>query len=383
MSETDRRAARLESRTHDSPGILLYGMYALRHLDRAPEVRIVAMTEALARQVRTERIVGGRLGRVWAGLRWLLGGGPRRVRAVYVEAPTTNAMPTDLLFLAFMRLLRKPVGVYFRDAYQLFRDVHPRRRRTQFLTDWLWRLSHSLLKKVGTVHYAPTEGLARALKLSNAVPLPPGTDPLLPDLGVGEKDLVVAIVQPGARTGFDRLVEAVAVVRETRSEARLRIGVRRASLAACEGLPEWVETVPADEAILDEVLRPGRVCVLPLAVTAYTQLAVPVRLLRFLSLGKPVVATETAPTRAILEESAAGIATPDTAAGLASGISRILGDDALAHRMARNARAFAVSEAQTWDARAATVLDTLGVLSNKAGANAHEEPVALARARNG
>ena len=164
------------------------------------------MTEALARQVRTERIVGGRLGRAWASTLWLVRGGPRRVRAVYVESPTASAMPTDLLFLALMRLLRRPVGIYFRDAYQLFRDVHPRQRRTQFLTDWLWRLSHPLLKKVGTVHYAPTEGLARALKLRNAVPLPPGTDPLLPDLGVGESDVVAAVVQPGARTGFDRLV---------------------------------------------------------------------------------------------------------------------------------------------------------------------------------
>jgi hypothetical protein len=122
-------------------------MYKLAGLDRAPEVRIAMMAEALSRQARVERITGGRFGRFVAAVRWLAGRGPGRVRAVYVEAPTANAMPTDLVFLAFMRLLRRPVGVYFRDAYQLFRDVHPRTRRRQMLTDWLWHLSTPMLTR--------------------------------------------------------------------------------------------------------------------------------------------------------------------------------------------------------------------------------------------
>ena len=334
-------------------------MYDLVRIDRAPEVRIAMMTDALGRRIHTERIVGGRFGRFWAALRWFAGGGFRRVGAVYVESSTANAMPTDVAFLALMRMLRKPVGVYFRDAYQLYRDIHPRTHRTQIVTDWLWRLSTPVLKRVASVRYAPSGALAAALRLADPVLLPPGTDPSLPDLGAGERDVVVAVVQPGPRTGYDNLVAAVALVRASRPAVRLRIGARAGGPAAPDH-PEWVEIVPASKATLAEVLGPGRVCVLPLPINAYTNLAVAVRLLDFLGYGKPVVATDTTESRAIIEASGAGLATPDSAAGLASGIVRILEDEQLARRMAKSARTYAGSESQTWDARARTVLATLG-----------------------
>jgi len=153
----------LDSSSERRRGILLYGMYDLKGLDRAPEVRIAMMTGALSHRVHTERVVGGRLGRTVAAFRWLASGGPRRVGAVYVEASTSAALPGDIAFLALMRLLGRPVGVYFRDAYQLFRDLHPRQHRRQLIVDGVWRLTTRLLKRIATVRYAPSSGLARVL----------------------------------------------------------------------------------------------------------------------------------------------------------------------------------------------------------------------------
>jgi hypothetical protein len=76
-------------------GVLVYGMYDLAGMDRAPKVRIALMTEALAGQAPTERISGGRAGRFVASIRWLAGGGPRRVGAVYVESACSSATPTS------------------------------------------------------------------------------------------------------------------------------------------------------------------------------------------------------------------------------------------------------------------------------------------------
>ena len=333
------------------PGILLYGMYDLSALNRAPTVRISLMAGAFERQVHTERIVGGRLDRSTAGLRWLIGGGPKRIRAVYVESPTTSAMPTDLAFLLLMRLLGRPVGVYFRDAYQLFRDLYPRTRR-QILSDLVWRLTTPMLKRIASVRYAPSAGLARVLGLGDAVLLPPGTDPSLPDLGPGEPDVVAAVVSVAARSGFDSLMEAMTLVRRRRPAARLcyRPGVEPAArlrivAQGVEGdraasLPDWVELRSGDRGTLADVLRPARVCVLPLPVTRYTDLAVAVRLFDFLALGKPIVATDTIESRALLEASGAGlVAAEDTSQGLASAILRLLEDEALAARCAANARA--------------------------------------------
>ena len=350
-----------EPRRGRPSGVLLYGMYDTAGLDSAPKVRIEMMAEALSVRIHTERITGGRVGRFLASVRWLVSGGPRRVDAVYVESPTANAMPTDLTFLALMRLLRRPVGVYFRDAYQLFRDIHPRTRRRQVLTDFLWRLTTPLLKRVASVQFAPTEGLAQALGLTNAILLPPGTDPKLPDLGIGEPDVVAAIAQVAPGSGLDTLVAAMALVRERRPAARLIVAARSIDGATAAALPDWVEVAVGGRASLPELLRPGRVCVLPLPINRYTNLAVAVRLLDLLGFGKPIVATDTSPTRAIIEASGAGTVTPDTAAGLAHGILAILEDANLASRLAENARRYACSSESTWDARALTVLGALGL----------------------
>jgi glycosyltransferase involved in cell wall biosynthesis len=341
-------------------GILVYGMYPLGRMDRAPEVRIAMMTEALGRQVHAERIAGGRLGRCRAWFGWAVRGGPRRVGAVYVENSTSSVMPTDLAFLALMRLLRKPVGIYFRDAYQLFRDVHPRTRKRQVLTDWLWRATTPLLKGVASVPYSPSRGLATALKLKRPVLLPPGTDPSLPQLGEGDRDVVAAVVQIGPRSGFDTLLAAMELVRNRRPKARLIVG-SKAVPTSTASLPGWVEVAPVNRNTLAELLKPARVCVLPLPINAYTNLAVAVRLLDFLGLGKPVVATDTDEARALIAASQAGIATPDTPEGLAEGILRVLEDDRLAARMAAAARSYARSPEATWDTRARTVLTSLGI----------------------
>lgn len=345
------------------PGILLYGMYDLSALNRAPTVRISLMARAFERQVHTERIVGGRLDRTTAGFRWLLGGGPSRIRAVYVELPTTSAMPTDLAFLLLMRLLGRPVGVYFRDAYQLFRDLYPRTRR-QILSDLVWRLTTPMLKRIASVRYAPSTGLARVLGLEDAVLLPPGTDPSLPDLGPGEPDVVAAVVSVAARSGFDSLMEAMTLVRRRRPAARLLIVAQAVDRERAASLPDWVELRSGDRGALANVLRRARVCVLPLPVTRYTDLAVAVRLLDFLAFGKPIVATDTIESRALLEASGAGLVAEDTSQGLASAILRLLDDEPFSARCAANARAYAVASDNTWDARAETVLKSLGVAAD-------------------
>jgi glycosyltransferase involved in cell wall biosynthesis len=342
-------------------GILIYGMYDISTLSSAPKVRISMMTEALSRQIHTERIVGGRLARAAASLRWLASGGHRRVGAVYVESATTSAMPTDLAFLAVMRLLRRPVGVYFRDAYQLFRGLYPRQRRRQLLSDWLWRFTTPLLKGLASRRFAASAGLARALKLRDAVALGPGADPNLPDLGPGSELLVAHVGGNEWADGFELLIDAMAVVHEKCPAARLLLIGPPLVPARRQSLPDYVESRQSGRGGLAELLREARVCVIPRPITAYSNLAVPVKLLDYLSLGKAVVATAAVETEAILAASGAGIATPDTEAGLADGLLQVLQDADLARRLSANARAFASSPAATWDARATTVLETLGL----------------------
>jgi glycosyltransferase involved in cell wall biosynthesis len=176
--------------------------------------------------------------------------------------------------------------------------------------------------------------------------------------------VVAAVVSVAARSGFDSLMEAMTLVRRRRPAARLRIVAQGVEGDRAAPLPDWVELRSGDRGTLADVLRPARVCVLPLPATRYTDLAVAVRLFDFLALGKPIVATDTIESRALLEASGAGlVAAEDTSQGLASAILRLLEDEALAARCAANARAYAVAPENTWDARAQTVLESLGCLA--------------------
>jgi glycosyltransferase involved in cell wall biosynthesis len=98
-----------------------------------------------------------------------------------------------------------------------------------------------------------------------------------------------------------------------------------------------------------------------LPVNAYTDLAVAVRLFDLLAFGKPIVATDTVETRAILEASNAGIVTGESPEAMAAGILALLEDRPRAEHCAAAARAYACAPANTWAARAEIVRRTLGV----------------------
>jgi glycosyltransferase involved in cell wall biosynthesis len=342
-------------------GLLLFAMYDVRGLDSAPKVRISMMTAALARQVPLEEIGGGRRARAIASVRWLAGGGLHRVGAVYVESATSTATPADIVFLALMRLVGRPVGVYFRDAYQLFRDTYPITRRRQKLMDVLWRLTMPIMRRIATHHFVQSHGLATVLGLRDPILLPPGTDTDAPDLGAGASATVAYVGSLGWADGFDRLLEAMRIVRGRVPSADLLVVGPAAQAVRLVELPQWVQMHEAGRTDLPGLLREARLCVIPRPITEYTNMVVPVKLWDYLSFGKPIVATGTRETEAVLRATGAAIVTGDSPEALAEGMLVLLQDKARAEELARHARAFAESPVATWDARASTVLATLGM----------------------
>ena len=104
-------------------------------------------------------------------------------------------------------------------------------------------------------------------------------------------------------------------------------------------------------------------CVLPLRRTAYTDLAVSVRLTDLLALGKPTVASASLAAEAFVGPSAAVAFVSDAPGDLAAAIIRLLDDPAAADELGRRARAFAERDDVTWGRRADQVMEALlGVL---------------------
>lgn len=341
-------------RSADSPRLLLYAMYDAAVPGSGPRVRIGLLAAALARRARLVRADHGRWRRLLEMPRtvWRL----RRVDAVYVESPTGATMPWDLVALAAARATGRPVGVYFRDAYQLFRDLYPAATLRQRLADVAWRLGIVGLRRVASVRFVPSAGLGEALGLRDAVILPPGTDPAAPDLGAGDRPVIGYVGATTVPDGFDRLLAAMSAVRDEVPEASLRVvggGCWR------EALPDWVEVLPGTRDDLPRLLADVRACVIPRPINRYTDLARPIKLADYLSLGKPIVATAAAETVSCLRPADAALLVDDDPAAIAEGLAAVLRDRDLADRLARAARALAVAPGSTWDDRAALVVERL------------------------
>jgi glycosyltransferase involved in cell wall biosynthesis len=337
------------------PRLLYLAMYDPAGQDSAPKVRIRLLGEALARQAEVERLAGGRLARVGLCARWLLGGGLGRVDAVYVESSTSTATPVDLAFLAWARFRGRPVGVYFRDAYQLHRDLYPRTRRRQLLADLVWRFTAPVLAALSSACFAPSISLAEVLRLHDVVLLPPGTDSTLRRSTLTSSPVVAYVGNAVPQVGFDLLVAAMELVRQTVAAAVLRVVARPPARA----LPDWIDIRPGSRAEALVAIDRARVTVLPLPINRYTDMTVAVKIADYLSLGRPIVATRAHETAAFLEGTGAAVLVGDTAEELAEGLVRVLTEPGLAERMASAAGELADRPDITWDGRAATILKAL------------------------
>jgi glycosyltransferase involved in cell wall biosynthesis len=343
-------------RTGDErPRLLYLAMYDPAGQDSAPKVRIRLLGEALARQCDVESLAGGRLARVGLCARWLLGGGMGRVDAVYVESSTSTATPIDLAFLAWARLRGRPVGVYFRDAYQLHRDLYPRTRRRQLLADLAWRVTTPFLVALSSACFAPSTSLAKILRLHDVVLLPPGTESTLARSPLPSGPVVAYVGNAVPQVGFDLLVAAMELVRRSVPTAVLRVVARPPDRT----LPEWIDIRAGSRAEALVAIGRARVAVLPLPINRYTDMTVAVKIADYLSLGRPIVATRARETAAFLEGTGAALLVGDTPKELAGGIVRVLAEAGLAERMAAAAVELADRPDVTWDGRARSLIAAL------------------------
>ncbi len=278
---------------------------------------------------------------------------------MYVESASSFASPADLAFLLVLRLASRPVGVYFRDAYQKYRDLYPVATIKDRILDGLWRVTTPILKRLATRTYAPTARLAQALLLRDATLLPPGTDPDAPFLGAGSLDCVGYVGAVGRQDGVDLLVDAMRIVRRVRQEARLLVVTSGDLASTVSPIPDWVTIAGADRTGLPRLLNDVAVCAIPRRINVYTDLAVPIKLMDYLSYGKPIVATKCEATTAIVGLANAAILVEDTPGDIARGILDVLSSPGEGARLAERARALAMDPTQTWDARAQTIISTL------------------------
>ena len=334
-------------------------MYPLDQGVWGPISRIRHLRDELARLAHLEVIDGDRGRRRRALIRYALSGRLRNLDGIYVENSSTLPSETDIAFLALARALGIRVLTYVRDAQYLFDEYYVATSVRRRIARGLFLPSVSALRLASWRLGYPSLGLARAVRDSspNPILLPPGSPPPVdvpPDPGARSLLFVGGMRFPAH--GLDLLVRAVEAVR-----ARGRdLGVICVSRPGEEppDPPDWMRvergSAPEIVALLPEVVA----TVQPRLRTPYNDLAVPIKVMEYLSYGRPLVVTDCTEQARIVREADCGIVVDDSVEGLAAGIERVLEADHET-RARWSANAHAAAERHSWTERATRIVALL------------------------
>jgi glycosyltransferase involved in cell wall biosynthesis len=332
-------------------------MYPLDQGRWGATARISQLRDHLATMARLDVIEGYRGQRRTALLGYLFSGRLRRLDGVYVETSSTLPAELDLVFLALARLLRIPVLTYVRDAQYLFDEYYPATSLRRRVARALFLPAMSLLRVVTSRTGYPSAGLARAVRDPAPRPLllPPGSPPPadIPRRADARSLLFVGAMRYEAH-GLGLLTAAVERVRAAGHDLRV-ICVSRPGEEPPEPRPGWmrVERGSHDEirALLPEVLA----TVQPRLRTPYNDLAVPIKVMEYLSYGRPLVVTDCTEQASIVTDADAGIVVQATVDGMATGLLGLLESDP-AQVDAWSANAASAALRNSWRSRAERIL---------------------------
>lgn len=341
--------------------LLFLGQYNLDSLTSAPKIRTYQLYQEFTQKVETVFITGWRHERRKPLWKFMLSGGLKKVDAIYLEAATSTSMETDLLLLFLAWLKKIPLGIYIRDAHQLFgiSEIHSLKGRLLF---WAWLLSIKCYFKFATVIYFPSNTFAQFFQPLNVCwhPLPPGGRQL--DYLPLDHQRKVCLYAGGLSKnyGVKQLLEAMALVHHQDPEIQLWIVCRPEELKYLEIEPSasWLHILHLDYQQIAELRSQIYMTIVPIVKAAYSDAAVVVKLWDYMSLGRAVVCSDCKEMAQIIRHYRAGLVYDFSPEDLAAKILELVQNVELADSMARNAYHY-IQDTGLWSHRADFVLETL------------------------
>jgi len=335
-------------------------MYPLDQGSWGPTVRISHLRDKLEQLVDLDLVAGYRGARRWALIGYALSGRLRGLRGIYVENSSSLPSETDIAFLALARMLRIPVLTYVRDAQYLFPEYYHGGGLKRRVARALFMPAIRLLRGVSSMVGYPSAGLAEAVGEKSPAPilLPPGSPPPVEvPLGSDARSLLFVGPMRYAAHGLDLLVDSVERVRAMGHPVDV-ICVSRPGEEPPEPRPDWLRVEHTSGQGIHLLLPSVIACVTPRLRSPYNDLAVPIKVMEYLSYGRPLVVTDCTEQARIVHEADCGLVAEDSADAFAAAIATLF--DAPIDQIngwSANARAAAVEA--SWGSRASSIVRML------------------------
>lgn len=274
----------------------------------------------------------------------------------YIESPTTAIKySNDYALLKLLAKKKIPTAYFYRDFYLNFNDVQQKAHNVfEYLyyiyIQYLTNKTNKALKNCDIIYF-PSYECFEHFQFKNMKSLPPAGMRCIERVNVWNNNSLY-IGGLSKRYGTDLLIKAFEILN---SEANypLTIVCRKEDLYSYglqSNLP-WLNIIHANVHELQDIYNAHTLAILPLEHTPYNNLAIPVKLMEYMSFGKAIVCTKNTAMNKFIEKHNCGIICNNTAHDLASAVKQMFANKEQLQQYANNAYE-AVQNAENWKARA-------------------------------
>lgn len=276
--------------------LLFIGYFSLDKLDSAPKVRTYNLHKSFSKLIETDFITGERNQRKIPILKYIFSGKIFKVDAIYVEAGARTSTEVDIFFFLIAKLLKKPMGIYIRDAYPLF-NKNTKRNARELISDWGWFVSIWFYKRTSSILFFPTEGLYKlftGIKKHAFIP-PAGTSVEFTKLPEKERGILYC----GGISklyGLENLIDALNIVYEKNNDIIFYFVCRKNELnnkilEMIDG-KKWIKLMHVDFNEIIKIKDKIYLSVVPSAKDPYTEINLHIKIFDYMSLSRPIVSTD-------------------------------------------------------------------------------------------
>lgn len=340
--------------------ILFIGIYDVSKMNSARAVRIRNLSEALQNIAPTTIIACARNERRRALWKYIISGDLKHTRAIYIETPTSSSTEMDILLLTLARVRGIPIIAYFPDAYQYFPELFPTPRLLDKIIKWRWVFFTVLYQRLAHLLLYPTWELAACFRAAHEKKniLPPGgkSERTFQYLK-GARPVITYIGNLQHRDGGDILLDAMAQVVDKVPDVKCRIisGSDTPVRKHPQRQAPWLSIEKANFDELPAILSQATLAVIPRRRSAYMDLALPIKLMDYLSFGLPVLVTDCTAMARFIKANEVGVVVQADATSLATGILKLLEAPGRIEQLSKSAYQ-GIQKKHSWEKRAEQLL---------------------------
>lgn len=244
----------------------------------------------------------------------------------YVEPPAGPIfnLCDHLLLLYISKVMKVPVGLFYRDAYWKFADWYEVKGLKKFIINTMHKFDWKVIKSVCRRVYFPTKTMGDLFDFPDKMPLPPGAEKISVDKKSLDEVELIYVGGVSEQYGGTLLLQAMEEVNKVK-KINLHLVCREEEVKKIEEYKdkEWLSLYHASGSELKEIYSKANVAIIPRKVDFYMDFAMPVKLFEYISYELPIISTNCKEVAKFINENNIGFVCEDNVQSLVNTLLNI------------------------------------------------------------